>query len=60
MPAALSDEDITGIIDAAIAKSGANSIKDMGKVMGLVKPGLQGRADMASVSQQLKQRLNAG
>jgi uncharacterized protein YqeY len=57
MPAALSDDEITGIIDSAIAKTGANSIKDMGKVMGLVKPGLQGRADMASVSQQIKQRL---
>lgn len=60
MPAALSDDEITGIIDSAIAKTGANSIKDMGKVMGLVKPGVQGRADMASVSQQIKQRLNAG
>lgn len=60
MPAALSDEEIAGIIDSAIAKTGANSIKDMGKVMGLVKPGLQGRADMASVSQQIKQRLNVG
>ena len=57
MPTALSDDEITGIIDSAIAKIGANSIKDMGKVMGLVKPGLQGRADMASVSQQIKQRL---
>lgn len=59
MPAALSEEEINKIIDDAIASSGASSVKDMGKVMGLVKPALQGKADMSVVSQTIKQRLNA-
>ena len=57
MPAALGDDEITAIIDAAITESGAQSVKDMGKVMGLVKPKLQGRADMSSVSKTIKDRL---
>lgn len=59
MPAALSDHEIEAMIDAAIASSGASSIKDMGKVMGLLKPQLQGRADMGTVSNKIKSRLNA-
>jgi len=59
MPAALSEEEINKVIDDAIASSGASSVKDMGKVMGLVKPALQGKADMSVVSQTIKQRLNA-
>ena len=59
MPAALSEAEINSIIDDAIASSGASSVKDMGKVMGLVKPALQGKADMSEVSQTIKQRLNA-
>ncbi len=59
MPAALSEEEINSIIDDAIASSGASSVKDMGKVMGQVKPALQGKADMSVVSQTIKQRLNA-
>ena len=59
LPAQLADDEITQIIDAAIAQSGAASVKDMGKVMGLVKPQMQGRADMGSVSQVIKARLNA-
>jgi len=58
MPAALSEDEVASIIDDAIAKSGASSIKDMGKVMGQVKPLLQGKADMSAVSQTIKQRLN--
>ena len=58
MPAALSDDEIASAIDSAIASSGASSIKDMGKVMGIVKPQLQGKADMSAVSQIIKQRLN--
>ncbi|MDC0434995.1 GatB/YqeY domain-containing protein [bacterium] len=58
LPAQLSDEEITQLIDKAISDSGASSVKDMGKVMGLVKPALQGRADMGSVSQTIKARLN--
>lgn len=58
MPAALSEDEVAGIIDDAVKTSGASSIKDMGKVMGLVKPALQGKADMSVVSQIIKQRLN--
>jgi len=58
LPAQLSDEEITGIIDEAVNHCGAASVKDMGKVMGLVKPKMQGRADMAKVSQSIKARLN--
>lgn len=60
MPAAMSEEEINGIIDTAISETGAATIKDMGKVMGKIKPALQGRADMSKVSAQIKSRLNAG
>jgi len=59
MPAALSEDEIASVIDDAVTSSGASSIKDMGKVMGVVKPILQGKADMSAVSQIIKQRLNA-
>ncbi len=59
LPAALSNEEIDAFINDAIAKTGASSIKEMGKVMGILKPQLQGRADMGSVSQQIKARLNS-
>jgi uncharacterized protein YqeY len=59
MPAALSEEEVNKVIDDAIASSAASSVKDMGKVMGLVKPALQGKVDMSVVSQTIKQRLNA-
>lgn len=57
LPDALSDEEIAAAIDDAIETSEASSIKDMGKVMGILKPKLQGRADMAKVSQLIKSRL---
>lgn len=59
LPEALSDDDIASIVDKAIADSGAASIKDMGKVMGLVKPQMQGRADMGKVSGLIKSKLSA-
>jgi len=58
LPAQLTDDEIAQVIDAAIEQSGAASMKDMGKVMAAVKPKLQGRADMGSVSQVIKARLN--
>lgn len=58
MPAQLDEAEITAIIDAAISESGASSVKDMGKVMGLVKPKMQGKADMSIVSKSIKARLN--
>ncbi len=59
MPEQLSQNDIDSIIDAAISESGAASVKEMGKVMALVKPKMQGRADMSTVSQAIKARLGA-
>ena len=59
LPASLNEEEISAIIEAAVAECGAASVKDMGKVMGLVKPKLQGRADMSAVSKTIKDRLNA-
>jgi len=58
LPVQLSDAEIDQIIDAAIGKASATSVKDMGKVMGLVKPQMQGRADMGSVSKIIKNRLS--
>lgn len=58
LPAPLSDAEIDTLIDAAIADTGAASMKDMGKVMGVLKPALQGRTDMGAVSGRVKQRLN--
>jgi uncharacterized protein len=57
LPAQLSDAEIDTLIAEAIAATGAASIKDMGKVMGTVKPKVQGRADMGAVSARIKQKL---
>ena len=57
LPAALADDEIATLIDAAITGSGAASVKDMGKVMAVLKPQLQGRADLAAVSATVKARL---
>jgi len=59
LPAQLSEDEINAFIDNAISKSGAESIKDMGKVMGILKGELQGRADMGKVSALIKTRLNS-
>lgn len=58
LPQALSEAEIKDIITAAIGESGAESPRDMGKVMALVKPQVQGRADMGEVSKLVKQLLN--
>ena len=57
MPAPLSEAELTVLIDKAVSDSGADSMKAMGQVMGLLKPQLQGRADMAEVSKLIKARL---
>jgi len=57
LPEALSADEIAAIIDAAIAETGAESMRDMGKVMGKVKPQVQGRADVGQVSGLVKQKL---
>ncbi|MFQ3188329.1 MAG: hypothetical protein ACI9UH_000597 [Gammaproteobacteria bacterium] len=57
LPEALSEKKIAELIEQAISTSGATSIKEMGKVMGILKPQLQGRADIGQVSQLIKSRL---
>lgn len=59
MPEALGDAEIDTLIAEAIAGTGAASLRDMGKVMGQLKPKIQGRADMGAVSALVKQRLGA-
>jgi hypothetical protein len=57
LPEALSDEEIAAEIQNAIAAAGASSIKDMGAVMNVLRPKIQGRADMGAVSGQVKAAL---
>src|SRR5699024_7443239 len=57
LPEQLSDAQIDAEIDAALAATGAESMRGMGKVMGRLKPRLQGKADMGEVSKRLKQKL---
>lgn len=58
LPAALTPEEIEQLIRAAMDETGATRVADMGKIMGVLKPKLQGRADMALVSAQIKSFLN--
>lgn len=58
LPQALSDDEIEAIINKAISDSGAASMKDMGKVMGIIKPQITGRADMGAVSSKIKSLLS--
>ena len=58
LPQPLSQEEIASLIDEAIASTGAASMQDMGKVMGLLKPNMTGRADMGMISGLIKQRLS--
>ncbi len=57
MPQALSETEIDTMVKDAVAASGAESIKDMGKVMALLKTDMQGRADMSAVSIKIKAAL---
>jgi uncharacterized protein YqeY len=57
LPAALTEDEINQLISQAIAATGAESMKDMGKVMGILKPQLQGRADVGAVSGLIKKKL---
>jgi uncharacterized protein YqeY len=60
LPQALSAEEIETIINEAISETGASSVKEMGKVMGIVKPKIVGRGDMGQVSGKIKALLSAG
>ncbi len=57
LPQPLGEEEIASLIEEAIASTGATSMQDMGKVMGLLKPQMAGKADMGKVSGLIKQRL---
>lgn len=58
MPRPLDDAEIERLVDAAIERTGAATVKDMGRVMGELKPQIQGRADMGQVSARVKARLS--
>ena len=57
LPTPLTDDEVSQLITQVIADSGASSMQDMGKVMGILKPQLQGRADIGKVSGQIKSQL---
>ncbi|OEF25464.1 GatB/YqeY domain-containing protein [Vibrio rumoiensis] len=57
MPQPLSEEEVSALIDKAITESGAAGMQDMGNVMGVLKPLLQGRADMGKVSGLVRAKL---
>ncbi len=57
LPQALTEEEIHTLIREAIASTGASNMGDMGKVMGIIKPRVQGRADMGAVSKLIKASL---
>lgn len=57
LPEALGEEEIAAMLDEIVAATGASSMKDMGKVMGQLKPRIQGRADVGAVSALVKRKL---
>ena len=57
LPAQLTDAEVASAVDAAVIESGAASVRDMGKAMGILRPKVAGRADMGKVSARLKARL---
>ncbi len=59
LPQPLSEDEISTLVAEAISSTGAESVKDMGKVMGMIKPKAQGRADMGKVSALIKTKLGA-
>ncbi len=59
LPAPLTDEELAGLVDAAVSASEATGMQAMGAVMATLKPQVQGRADMGAVSRLVKARLNS-
>lgn len=59
LPQALGEEELDSIIKAAVSEAGAQSMRDMGKVMALIKPRVTGRADMGEVSKQVRNLITA-
>ncbi|CAG9000297.1 MAG: putative protein YqeY [Candidatus Celerinatantimonas neptuna] len=58
LPLPLSDDEVNALIEAAINQTGANELGDMGKVMGVLKPQVQGRADMGAISKVVRSKLS--
>ncbi len=58
LPAQLSAEEIQQMVNDAITQTGASGMQDMGKLMAILRPQLQGRADIGEVSKSIKQRLS--
>ena len=58
MPEQLSDDEVAIAVEKAITNSGADSMKDMGKLMGILKGQLDGKADMGQVSSLIKEKLS--
>lgn len=58
LPQQMSADEIDKLVAEAIAETGAESVKDMGKVMGILKPKIQGQADMGQVSGMVKAKLS--
>ena len=59
MPSPLSPQEVQGLIAAALAETGAGSMKDTGRVMAWLKPRIQGRADMKQVGASVREKLGA-
>jgi uncharacterized protein YqeY len=59
LPQPLTDDELNALIDETMAATGASGMQDMGKVMGALKPKVQGRTDMGALSAKVKARLNA-
>jgi uncharacterized protein YqeY len=57
LPEQLGEDEINALIDSALEQTGATSVKDMGKVMGLLKPEIQGKADMGAVGALIRAKL---
>lgn len=58
LPQPLSEDEVSTLIEAAINQTGANGLGDMGKVMGVLKPQVQGRADMGAISKVVRSKLS--
>ena len=58
LPQPLSPDEINSMIDSALAETKAESIKDMGKIMAILKPKVLGKADMSQISNEIRRRLN--
>ena len=58
MPEQLGEAEISDLVESAISDTGAAGMQDMGKVMGILKPQVQGKADMGQVSSLVKSRLS--